>query len=59
VTAGAGVDYAITDRWLGRLEYRYADFGDFSYNTVVFPGLTERHKTHENAFRWGLSYKFW
>jgi len=59
VTAGAGVDYAITDRWIGRLEYRYANFGDYGYNTVSYLGFTERHKTHENAFRWGLSYKFW
>jgi outer membrane immunogenic protein len=59
VTAGAGVDYAVTDRWIGRLEYRYANFGGYSSNAVVYPVFTERHKTHENAFRWGLSYKFW
>lgn len=27
-TIGAGVDYAFTDNWIGRLEYRYYDFGD-------------------------------
>jgi outer membrane immunogenic protein len=54
-----GWDYAITDRWIGRLEYRYANFGDYGYNTVSYLDFTERHKTHEIAFRWGLSYKFW
>jgi outer membrane immunogenic protein len=27
-TLGAGVDHAFTDRVFGRVEYRYADFGD-------------------------------
>lgn len=27
-TIGAGVDYAFTDNWFGRLEYRYYDFSD-------------------------------
>jgi outer membrane immunogenic protein len=60
-TAGAGLDYALTDRWIGRFDYRYANFGTFSYNTAVFgpPLVTESHKTTENAFRIGLAYKFW
>jgi outer membrane immunogenic protein len=60
-TLGAGLDYALTDRWIGRVEYRYANFGTFSYNTAVFgPALfSESHKTTENAFRLGLGYKFW
>jgi outer membrane immunogenic protein len=58
-TLGAGLDYALTDRWIGRVEYRYANFGTFSYNPTVFGPVTERHKTTENAFRLGLAYKFW
>ena len=60
-TLGAGLEYALTDRWIGRFEYRYANFGTFTYNTAVFgpPLLTESHKTTENAFRGGLAYKFW
>jgi outer membrane immunogenic protein len=58
-TLGAGLEYGFTDRWIGRFDYRYADFGRFSYNTVVFGPFTESHKTTENAFRWGLAYKFW
>jgi outer membrane immunogenic protein len=58
-TLGAGLDYALTDRWIGRVEYRYANFGTFSYNAAVFGPVTESHKTTENAFRLGLAYKFW
>ena len=58
-TLGAGLDYALTNRWIGRIEYRYANFGTFSYNTAVFGPVTESHKTTENAFRLGLAYKFW
>jgi outer membrane immunogenic protein len=58
-TLGAGLDYALTDRWVGRFEYRYANFGTFSYNTTVFGPVSESHKTNENAFRLGLAYKFW
>jgi outer membrane immunogenic protein len=58
-TLGAGLDYALTDRWIGRVEYRYANFGTFSYNPAMFGPVTESHKTTENAFRLGLAYKFW
>jgi len=44
-TVGGGLDYAFTDNWIGRLEYRYYDFGDqdvfdngtldIQYNTVT------------------------
>jgi outer membrane immunogenic protein len=60
-TLGAGLDYALTDRWIGRFEYRYANFGTLRYNTAVFgpPLFTVSHRTTENAFRGGLAYKFW
>jgi outer membrane immunogenic protein len=60
-TLGAGFDYAATARWLVRIEYRYADFGTFRYNTAVFglPALAENHRITENAVRLGLAYKFW
>jgi outer membrane immunogenic protein len=60
-TLGAGFDYAATAHWLVRLEYRYADFGTFSYNAPVFglPLVAENHKITENAVRLGLAYKFW
>jgi len=58
-TLGAGVDYAFTGNWIGRIEYRYADFGTFSYVPTVFAAFTENHKVTENAIRFGLAYKFW
>lgn len=57
-TAGAGFDYAFTTNWIGRVEYRYADFGTFRYQPTVFPAFTENHKITENVVRVGLAYKF-
>jgi outer membrane immunogenic protein len=57
-TAGGGIDYAFTDRWIGRIEYRYSGFGTFTYSpAVTFLGFTESHKITENALRLGVSYK--
>jgi outer membrane immunogenic protein len=57
-TVGAGIDYAFLDNWIGRIEYRYTDFGTYSYTTNVFPSFIENHAITENAVRVGLSYKF-
>jgi outer membrane immunogenic protein len=57
-TVGAGLEYAFGDRWLGRVEYRYSDFGTLQYQPAVFPRFTENHRVTENAIRVGLSYKF-
>jgi outer membrane immunogenic protein len=57
-TVGGGIDYAFTGHWIGRIEYRYADFGTFSYVPTVFPAFTENHKLTENVIRAGLAYKF-
>jgi len=58
-TVGAGVDYAFSNNVIGRIEYRYADFGTFSYApTLVFPAFTEHHRITENVIRAGLAYKF-
>jgi outer membrane immunogenic protein len=56
-TVGGGLDYAFTNNWIGRVEYRYADFGTFSYTSSLF-GATENHKFTENAVRVGVAYKF-
>jgi outer membrane immunogenic protein len=57
-TVGAGLDYAFTNDLIGRIEYRYSDFGTISYNSLVFPGFTENHKITENQVLVGLHYKF-
>lgn len=57
-TAGAGLDYAFNQNWIGRAEYRYSDFGTFSYNPTVFVDFVENHKITENAVRAGIAYKF-
>jgi outer membrane immunogenic protein len=57
-TVGGGLDYAFTNNLIGRVEYRYSDFGTFSYNPLVFPGFTENHKITENQVLVGLHYKF-
>ena len=36
-TAGAGVDAMLTDRVFGRVEYRYTDFGNATFNTGSGP----------------------
>ena len=57
-TAGGGLEYAFLDCLIGRVEYRYSDFGTFSYSAPIFAGFTENHRITENAVRVGLSYKF-
>lgn len=56
-TAGAGVDYALTDRVFARLEYRYSDFG--SMTSAQYPTWVPFEadlKTHD--IRIGIAYKF-
>jgi len=56
-TVGGGVEYAITNNWSVRGEYRYSDFGH--EGTVVAPVAVpvDTHVT-EHAVRVGFSYKF-
>jgi len=58
-TAGAGVEYAITDHLTTRLEYRYTNFGNATYAIPGFCGCIESRvdlKTHD--IKIGLQYKF-
>jgi outer membrane immunogenic protein len=59
-TLGAGLDYAITNNLIGRIEYRYSDFGKHTDNGISFGGslVNERHYTKEDAIRVGIAYKF-
>jgi outer membrane immunogenic protein len=52
-TVGAGTDYAVTDKLITRIEYRYTDFGD-----VTFPGDAEAVNFKQHAVNLGLAVKF-
>jgi outer membrane immunogenic protein len=52
---GAGIEYAFTQNWTGRAEYRYSDFGRIS-NTVG--GVNYRNEVDQHAVRFGISYKW-
>jgi outer membrane immunogenic protein len=52
-TIGAGTEYAFTDNLIGRVEYRYTDFGNESFESgVVDQDLST------NEVRFGIAYKF-
>ncbi len=54
---GAGVEYAFTPNWVGRVEYRYYDFGN--YNMTPIGQVTPfRLDTSVNTVRVGLAYLF-
>lgn len=58
-TAGGGVEYAFTQNWSARVEYRYTDFGRTSdVPGIAFPGFIEHHHETEQAVRVGVSYRF-
>jgi outer membrane immunogenic protein len=59
-TVGGGIEYAVTDNWSVRGEYRYTDFGHLTDATPLLFGLgsTATHHETENAVRAGFSYKF-
>lgn len=63
-SAGAGLEYALTNNWTIRGEYRYTDFGnkDFVsfYNPVYSTGINDdyRSRLSMHDIRIGASYKF-
>ncbi|HEY2528377.1 MAG TPA: outer membrane beta-barrel protein [Xanthobacteraceae bacterium] len=57
-TVGGGVDYAFTNNLIGRVEYRYSDYGTFSYNSLLFRGFAQNHRITENQVLAGIHYKF-
>jgi outer membrane immunogenic protein len=64
-TVGGGLEYAITNNWSVRAEYRYTDFGHssiFASNAFNEPGIggggfVNRHLI-QNQVQVGFSYKF-
>ena len=59
-TVGGGVEYAFTNNWSLRAEYRYTDFGTFSDNlaNATAGGVNVRHHESDNRVQAGFSYKF-
>lgn len=55
-TIGTGLDYAFTLNWIGRVEYRYSSFGNFTRWSPFAGQLTQRINDH--AVRAGIAYKF-
>ncbi len=64
-TVGGGLEYAVTNNWSVRAEYRYTDFGHATIYATSFDSATlgaagafiNRHFT-ENRVQVGFSYKF-
>ncbi len=56
---GAGVEYAFTPNWVGRVEYRYYDFGKESLFSPTYYYLPAYNlSTSVNTVRVGLAYLF-
>jgi outer membrane immunogenic protein len=61
-TVGGGIEYAITNNWSVRGEYRYSNFGNVTNAPLAGVGLTafstSRRQLNENQVQVGFSYKF-
>jgi len=66
-TFGGGLEYAVTDNWSVRAEYRHSNFGnvsDFPFanpNNFVLPlggFVVAQHYLIENQVQFGVSYRF-
>ncbi|WP_158811616.1 outer membrane protein [Beijerinckia sp. L45] len=59
-TVGGGVEYAITNNWSLRAEYRYTDFGHYTdvLGGATAGGVAVRHHEIDNRVQGGFSYKF-
>jgi outer membrane immunogenic protein len=57
---GGGVEYAFTPNWVGRVEYRYYDFGNVNVNPngLVATFTPIREQITINTVRVGLAYLF-
>ncbi|APY13209.1 MULTISPECIES: outer membrane protein Omp25 [unclassified Brucella] len=54
-TAGAGLEAKLTDNILGRVEYRYTQYGNKNYDLA---GTNVRNKLDTQDIRVGIGYKF-
>ena len=56
-TVGGGVEYAISDRWSVRGEYRFSNYGAFT-DALPNASATVAHKDNQSRAEVGFSYKF-
>jgi outer membrane immunogenic protein len=61
-TAGAGIEYAMTDNWTAKVEYLFADFEKTTCNVSNCGGAAAAGNVsvsfYENIVRAGVNYKF-
>ncbi len=58
-TIGGGLEYAFTNNWIGRVEYRYTDLGKNTYNFANdYAGSFDRVSASSNQILVGVIYKF-
>jgi outer membrane immunogenic protein len=57
-TVGGGVEYAVTNNWSARVEYRYSDLGSRVDPVSVAGATLFRERLSENRVQGGFSYKF-
>jgi outer membrane immunogenic protein len=57
-TAGAGLDYALTDHVFGRVEYRYTDLAMAGFVNAAADSADTGHRVPISDVRVGIAYKF-
>ena len=57
-TVGVGLAHAFSPRWIARIEYLYADFGDKTYATPGVAGNLTTLDLQTHTIRAGLSWRF-
>ncbi len=58
-TVGGGIEYALSNNWSVRGEYRYTDYGSFNETYgAPFSGYYARVHLTDNRVQLGISYKF-
>jgi opacity protein-like surface antigen len=57
-TAGAGIEYAVTDNILGRVEYRYTDLKMAGFTNALVGAADAPANVPINDLRAGFAYKF-